>query len=419
MSRKEIMQVYGTKLVNELQVYLRALHTHQANNDIVKRTCEALNSTLKDYFEREPQGSLQVQLLPEETFLNNTLLPIAMQDFARIKELTSQLRQMGVGELIFDAAVTVESLAVFAQTVYAGMHGGKVVEVRTFSGIRLLELEYSASGSSERDAHKVAVWLYTGLLDGLQGLQDLVSEGHVPTMAPFMRHMRLLVELTAERGMVLRHMCLARPSADTGTDIQQVACRTFLAVQIGHANGLDRSRLMALGLASILDLITRDTEPSQVVTKLAPYTTLSDLAPKVMMILRAFQLARQGKRTDRFGQLLLLLDTFVETIHGPEPATLEDVRSQLGWTTGADTEVLEVVLEWLGDKPVGTMATNNRSHKVLLYDHGEDGETLRCREIFDNDLGEVTELHNLDEDQPIVFSGRFDFAYTDESEHGW
>ena len=419
MSRKQIMQVYGTKLVNELQVYLRALHTHQANNDIVKRAREALNSTLKGYFVREPQGSLQVQLLPEETFLNNTLLPIAMQDFARIKEMTVQLRQIRVGEMIFDAAVTAESLAAFAQVVYAGMHGGKPVEVRTFSGIQLLELDYSAAGSSERDAHKVAVWLYAGLLDGLQGLQDLVSEGHVPTMAPFMRHMRLLVELTAERGMVLRHMCLARPSAETDADVQQVACRTFLAVQIGHADGLDRSSLMALGLASILDLVTRDTEPSKVMTKLAPYTTLSDLAPKVMMILRAFELARRGKRTDRFGQLLLLLDTLVETIHGPEPATLEDVRSQLGWTTGADTKVLEVVLEWLGDKPVGAMATNNRSHKVLLYDHGEDGQTLRCREIFDNDLGEVAELHDLDEDQPIVFSGRFDFAYIDESEDGW
>ncbi len=419
MSQKEIMQAYGTKLINELQVYLRALHTHQPNNDIVKRSSDALNSTLKDYFERDPQGLLQVQFLPDETFLNNTLLPISMRDFVRIQELTTQLRNMGVGELVFDVAVTKESLASFAQAVFGDMHGSADILVRTFTGIQLRDLEYSASGSSERDSHKIAVWLFAGLLDGLQGFKDLVSEGHVPTMSPFMRHMRLLVELTAERGLILRHLSLARPSADTDADVQQVACRTFLAVQIGHANGLDRSSLMAFGLASILDMVTRDTKPNEVMTKLAPYTTLSDLVPKVMMILRSFQLARLGKRADRYGQLLVLLDSLVDTIHGPEPATLEDVRSQLRWAAGVDTEVLEGVLGWLGDQPVGAMATSKRLGKVLLYDYGEDGEMLRCREIFDDDLGEVVVLRDLDEDQPIVFSGRFDFAYTEEPEDGW
>jgi hypothetical protein len=238
-------------------------------------------------------------------------------------------------------------------------------------------------------------------------------------MVPFMRHMRLLVELTAERGMVLRHMCLARPSADTDAEIQQAACRTVLAVQIAHANGLDRSSIMALGLSSILDLITRDTHPGEMLTKLAPYTTLSDLAPKVMMTLRALELARRGKKSDRLGQLLLLTDDVVETIHGPEPATLEHVHSQLSWVEGADPEVLQAVIDWLGDKPAGAMATSKRLDKVLLYDHGEDGESLRCREIFEDGLGDVVVLRDLDEDQPIVFSGRFDFSFTSEDEDGW
>ena len=419
MSRKQAMQVFGAKLVNQLQVYLRALHTHQANNDIVKRTRDAFFSTVSEYFERDPQGSLQVQLLPEETFLNNTLLPIAMQDFARIKTMTIELREMGVGELIFDSKITIESLSEFAQAVYKGMHGGETVDCRTFSGIQALELEYSTSGSADRDAHKVAVWLYAGLLDGLHGLQDLVSEGHIPTMVPFMRHMRMLVDLVADNSIVLRHICLARPSEDSDSEIQQVACRTFLTVQIGHANGLDRSSLMALGVSSILDLITRDTPPAEMMTRLAPYTTLSDLTPRVMMILRALELARLGKKADRLGQLLVLVDELVETIHRPDPATLEDVHSQLAWASGIEPEVMETVVEWLGETPIGALATSKRLEQVLLFDNGEDGKTLRCREIFEDGLGEVVALRDIDPDKPIVFGGRFDFAYTDESEDGW
>ena len=64
------------------------------------------------------------------------------------------------------------------------------------------------TGTAERDAHQVVVWLFSGLLDGLEGLVDLVDEGHTPTMVPFMRHMRLLIDLNMERGNVVRHPVL-------------------------------------------------------------------------------------------------------------------------------------------------------------------------------------------------------------------
>jgi hypothetical protein len=166
-------------------------------------------------------------------------------------------------------------------------------------------------------------------------------------------------------------------------------------------------------------VVTQGTHPSKVMAKLAPYTTLSDLAPSVMMTLRALELARLGKPSDSLGQLLLLTDDVVETIHGSEPATLEHVHSQLSWVQGAEPEMLKTVISWLGDTPVGAMATSKRLDKVLLYDHGEDGETLRCREIFEDGLGDVILLRDLDKDEPIVFSGRFDFAFTAEDEEGW
>jgi len=420
MSRKAAIQQFGNQLVMDLQVYLRSLHTHQANNDIVSRARDALLKTLQDHFKTEPQSTLQVQLLDEETFINNTLLPIALQDFGRIKELTRQLRGMGVGEVIFDASVTRESLAEFATAVYSGMHSRQQMEPRVFSGIQALELEYSASGSSERDAHQVVVWLFSGLLDGLDGLRDLVAEGHVPTMVPFMRHMRLLVDLTVERGTVIRHLCLARREGGSVDDpIHQNACRTFLAVQIAHANGLDRAGLMSLGLASILDLVTSGAEPDEVLTRLAPYTTLSDLAPQVMMVLRELEMVRRGRRAGHQGALLHLIEELVSTVHGEEPATLEDVHSQLGWAGGVDTAVLDAVLAWLGDPPLGAIAQSRSMGDVLLLDHGEDGETLRCREIFEDGLGEATVLHDFQEHKPVVFGSQIDFAYEEPDEDDW
>jgi len=419
VKQKAALQKYGNRLVNDIQIYLRSLNTHDANNEVVTRARDALHETLHEHFSEEPQSTLQVQLLPEETFINNTLLPIAMSDFGRIKELTAQLQHIGVGELIFDGSVSPASLSEFAGAVYEGMHSRKAIQSRAFGGIQALELDYAASGSSERDAHQVVVWLFSGLLDGLEGLKDLVAEGHTPTMVPFMRHMRLLVDLNSERGSVVRHLCFARPADGPSTDIHRVACRTFLAIQVGQQNGLDRTELMAVGLASVMDLITRGTEPNRIIPTLAPYVTLSDMAPRVMMILREFELAQRGQRTGRKGQLLHAIDQVVETVHGDEPASLDDVHSELATVRGVDSAVMESLVAWLGEVPIGTIAHSKRLGEVLIFDYGQDGDILRCREIFVDDLGEVKVLHDLDPTKPIYFTGRTDFVYDPPEDEEW
>ena len=122
MTQKAELRKYGNRLVNDLQVYLRSMHTHDANNAIVIRARDALFVTLTEHFDDEPESTLQVQLLPEETFINSTLLPIAMQDFGRVKELTKQLAAMGVGELIFDAGVTADGLSSFGAAFFDCFH---------------------------------------------------------------------------------------------------------------------------------------------------------------------------------------------------------------------------------------------------------------------------------------------------------
>jgi hypothetical protein len=411
VTNKAALQKYGSRLVNALQIYLRSLNTHGANNDVVTRARDELHEILIEHFSVEPQSAIQVQLLPEETFINNTLLPIAIGDFERVKDLTKQLHSVGVGELIFDSSVTLEALSGLAVAVYEGMHARRHLEPRVFTGIEALQMEYAVSGSSERDAHQVVVWLFSGLLDGLDGLQDLVSEGHTPTMVPFMRHMRLLVDLNRESSTVIRHLCFARQGEDGGGEIHRAACRTFLAIQVGHQNGLERAELLALGLASVLDVVTQGTEPERIVPALAPYTSLSDLAPQVMMTLRDFEMARRGEHAGPKGQLLLALDVIVNTVHGEEIATLDEVFAALGALSALEPEVLQAIDAWLGELPIGAVAHSHGLGEVLLFDWGKDGSTMRCRPVVSGSLGEAQMVEDLDASQPISFSSRMDFEY--------
>lgn len=412
---KEALRSYGNRLVGDLQVYLRSLHTHDVNNAIVVRARNALFRTLEEHFEEEPDTALHVQLLPEETFINGTLLPVAMADFGRILELTGQLRTIGVGEIVFLPGVTTDELSSFARAIFQCMHKRTPIDTRDFGHIRALELEYSAVGSAERDSHQVAIWLFTGLLDGLDGLEELVAEGHRPTMAPFMRHMRLLIDLDQEHRYVIQHLCLARrPAVENGR--HPLACRTFLVVSAGHQLGMTRSDLMAVGLASILDLVTNGTPPERMVAKLLNFPTLSDLAPSVMIILRDLERIRTGQEGGRRAQLLAAVDRLTSAVHGETPTTLAAVRTDLESAVGLDPELVSGILSWLGDVPIGTVVRTDAHPSVLVYDHGRDGEALRGRPIELGILGPPAPIVQVDHSHPITFSSDLGFALPLEEE---
>ena len=406
---KEALRSYGNRLVGDLQVYLRSLHTHDINNAIVVRARNALLRTLEEHFSTDPNTALHVQLLPEETFINGTLLPVAMADFGRILELTGQLRTIGVGEIVFLPGVTADDLSGFAGVVFRCMHKRTPIVDREFGHIRALELEYSAVGSAERDSHQVAVWLFTGLLDGLDGLEELFGEGHQPTMTPFMRHMRLLIDLTQEHRYVVQHLCLARsPDAQSGR--HRLACRTFLAVAAGQQLGMSRSDLMAVGLASILDLVTNGTPPERMVAKLLNFPTLSDLAPAVMLILRDLERLRLGQAGGRRAQLVLAIGRMTTAVHAETPATLSTLRADLESVAELDKELVGGVLEWLGEVPIGSIVRTDEHEAVLVFDHGRDGQTLRGRPIANGLLGRPEEIVEVDHSHPFTFGSELSFA---------
>ena len=113
----------------------------------------------------------------------------------------------------------------------------------------------------------------------------------------------------------------------------------------------------------------------------------------------------------RLQQILHAVETLVQTIHSATPVTLTDVQAAIHATEGVDPEVQEFVLGWLGDTPVGTIVTSESMGDVLLFDHGANGDALRCREIHSSGLSEVKPLDDIDPSAPVRFESRIDFEY--------
>ena len=157
--------------------------------------------------------------------------PVAMADFGRILELTGQLRTIGVGEIVFpvrrDHGRTPALRAPSSVHAQADAHRHARLRPHPCPGARVFRGGVGRARQSPGGhlaLHRTPRW--TRRARGIGG------GGHRPTMAPFMRHMRLLIDLDQEHRYVIQHLCLARRpaagewSTSTGvSDIPRGECR--------------------------------------------------------------------------------------------------------------------------------------------------------------------------------------------------
>ena len=138
---------FGTAVVLELAIYLRALRTYESNNALVINSQAQLFKTLSTHFEGS-KGAVHVQFLECETFINNNLIGMGFQEFSRASELARMLRAFDVGELVFEAGLTADSLRQLADAVSDALHKRTEGLPDQVDHISLRSLDVGASGST-------------------------------------------------------------------------------------------------------------------------------------------------------------------------------------------------------------------------------------------------------------------------------
>ena len=110
MSASTAISVPKQVLLN-LGVFLGALRTYAPNNTIVSNSRQALLDALGSW---SGGDALRLQLLESATFANDQLLNLTLREFERVSELTRLLRDMDVGEVVFEGEVQESDLHALA-----------------------------------------------------------------------------------------------------------------------------------------------------------------------------------------------------------------------------------------------------------------------------------------------------------------
>jgi serine/threonine protein kinase len=364
----------GTKVVLELAVYLRALRTYQSNNALVTNSQSQLLSTLTTHFagRKEP---VHLQFLECETFINSSLIGMGFQEFSRASELARMLRGFGVGEVIFSPETSAKSLTELADSVSDAIHKRREGLPAQVDQIALRPLHAGSMGGTRTETHKVCVWLFAGMLNAMEGLQQVHDGGLVPQMLPFKRHLRLTAEIMADRSTVFQLLTANRAHRMMDGDALHCTLRTFDVLGFGTALGLSRLSLLSLGLSSVLDQLTANQGTEDMFESISKIQSLGDMAPGVLMNLWDLELIRENGKGGHLAQILDVVDHYVRLTHEQrKERQVAELWAQLHRLAPRSRSIVNQFQAWKGTLPTGAIVQHPDLGQALVIDQaGQEG----------------------------------------------
>ena len=365
---------FGTKVVLELAVYLRALRTYESNNALVVNSRSQLLKTLTTHFEGN-SGRVLLQFLECETFINNNLIGMGFQEFSRASELARMLRGFDVGEVIFEPGITGESLSDLAKVVSDAIHKRSEKVPEYLDHITLRPLHVGSSGGTGTETHKVCVWLFAGMLNAMEGLQQVHDGGLAPMMLPFKRHLRLTAEIMSDRSTVFQLLTANRSQRMMDGDALHCTLRTFDALGFATALGLSREAILTLGLSSVLDQLTANQGPDDMFEIVSKIHTLGDMTPAVIMTLWDLELIRENGKGGKLAQILDLVDHYIRLTHEQrQERGVSDFWAQLHRLAPRSRSLVNQFQAWKGTLPTGAIVQHPDLGQALVIDQaGPEG----------------------------------------------
>ncbi len=365
---------FGTSVVLELAVYLRALRTYESNNALVTNSQQQLFKTLSTHF-KSSKDSVHVQFLECETFINNNLIGMGFQEFSRASELARMLRAFDVGEIVFDSDLTVDGLRQLADAMSDAIHKRSEGLPDKVDHISLRPLNVGAAGSTGTETHKVCVWLFAGMLNAMQGLQQVHDGGTVPLMLPFKRHLRLTAEIMQERSTVFQLLTANRSQRMMDGDALHCTLRTFDVLGFATALGLSRPALMTLGLSSVLDQITANQGAEEMFEVLSKIHSLGDMTPAVLLTLWDLELIRENGKGGKLAQIINLVDHYIRLTHEQrKERKVDEFWSQLQRLAPRSRSLINQFQAWKGSIPTGAIVRHPELGQALVIDQsGAEG----------------------------------------------
>ncbi len=356
---EQALQTTATEIVALIQGVTRALTLYAPNNDTVTRLIDDLVGALEGHFKGGGEP-LHLQLLQHEFFLNGGLLKLDPATWERATMLSEKLIPLKANDLRFDPSLKREAIEAWIRDLSESLPTMTSKFQSDYGGLEVGEAAGAATGTFRFEPDKLAVWLYTSLVELVETLYAEHAEGRAPSLVPLKRTLQLAIDNMATHGAIYQLLTtLHRPGRPPPHPMIRAAV-AIEAIGFGLWLRLPRTHLLNLGLAGILGGIVESKDPDQAVKPIFRYPGLGASAIAQAMVVHDCRSLRAGGDGGVLGRLLGMVETYIEVTlpreqkkRVPPFKALKVMRQgKLKWIEPA---LIEAFCDYKGPLPLGSM----------------------------------------------------------------
>jgi hypothetical protein len=374
MSAKDIQEV-GSKVIIILHSLSSVLKLYDSNNAAIVRQIDAFEKELNNAFEKG-LAELRITLRTDEFFINDKLLKIDIQLYLRAKEVAEILGRFEWNDIRIKSTVSRDDIEkfVFGFSNSVRKTEGKLSQ-EGYGGITGSKAKGSSAAAFRFEPDKLAVWLYSGLLDVVDNLYELYEKGEVPSLLPVRRSLQMIIDNMRQYNGIYQML-----SAFRSPELPRNAANTRVAIAIdvigfGYFMNVPNGNLMNLALASILGGLSSSDDPLDTVVPLFRFGGLGVTAVGLITSLYDARASKQGKQVSFFGRLLMIVEFYHLSLNKEPSKPLPKLMYDMTTEVTLDSKITALFARYKGPFPIGSFVkVDNETMLVVGHSDSEEGK---------------------------------------------
>lgn len=361
---KELLE---TKILLSLHSLGSVLKLYEVNNTAVVRQLDVLEESLNAFF-AEGHDQLKYTLRIDEFFINDKLFKVDLPMYLRARDLAASLGQFDYGELCFQAETTRSDLEAFVADYSQSLRMSTSSLKQSYGAIHGRKARGSSAAAFRFDPDKMAIWLYSGLLDIVDQLYTRCEEGEYPSLLPLRRSIQMIIDNMKEHGGIYQMLSAIR---DIETERSKGNTRVAVAIDaigLGLFLGFPSMKVMDLALCGILGGLTSKTDSLESVTPIFSFSGLGESAVGLVLTIYDARNSKVGSSIGVLGSILMIAEAYHELLNSYPEIPLPDLIKKMakGEVEGLDRGVAQIFARYKGLYPIGSILELERDLVVVM-----------------------------------------------------
>jgi hypothetical protein len=356
-----------TKILLTLHSLGSVLKLYEVNNTAVVRQLEQLEECLRAFFE-EGNSQLKYTLRSDEFFINDKLFKVDLPLYLRARDLAETLGQFDYGELCFGSQTTKADLEAFVSDYSQSLRSSKSSLKPQYGAVSGGKARGSSAAAFRFDPDKMAIWLYSGLLDIVEQLYARFEEGEYPSLLPLRRSIQMIIDNMKDHGGIYQMLSAIRDIETARTRGNTRVAIAIDSIGLGLFLGLSSMKIMDQALCGILGGLTKNPDPLASVQPIFSFSGLGESAVGLILTIYDARNSRNGQSAGPMGNILMITEAYHELLNSYPDVPLPDLIRNMatGNVEGLDQGIAQLFARYKGLYPIGSILDVDGSFMVVM-----------------------------------------------------